>query len=43
MEGVDQPVDGISRLLFGDVGQMSVADCGSGAAVTEERLDMPKA
>jgi len=43
MEGVDQLVDGISGMLFCGVGQMSVAHCGGGAAVAEERLDMTKA
>jgi hypothetical protein len=43
MEGIDQPVDGIRCMLFGGVGQMSVANRGGGTAVTEERLDMAKA
>ena len=43
MEGIDQPADGIHRILFGGVGQMGVANRGSGTAVAEERLDMAKA
>lgn len=42
MEGIDQPVDGISCMLLGGVGQMSVANRGGGTAVSEERLDMTK-
>jgi hypothetical protein len=43
MEGVDQPVDGISCMLFGGVGQMSVANRSGGTAVSEKPLDMTKA
>ncbi len=43
MKRVDQPVNGSPCILFGGVGQMSVACCGGGAAVTEERLDMAQA
>jgi hypothetical protein len=43
MEGIDQLVNGRESILFGGVGQMSVACCSGGAAVTEECLDMTKA
>jgi hypothetical protein len=43
VKGVDQPVNGSECVLFGGVGEMSVALCGGGAAVTEQRLDVAKA
>jgi hypothetical protein len=42
VEGVDQAVDGVKRVLFGGVGQMRVACSGGGAGVAEEGLNMPK-
>lgn len=43
MEGVDEPVNGLGCILFRDVGQVSVALCGGGRAVTEQSLDVTKA
>ena len=43
MKGIDQPVDGSPGILFGGVGQMSVACRGGGAGVPEQRLNMTKA
>ena len=43
MEGIDEPVDGVEGVLFGDVTQMCIASSGSGACVAEEGLNMTKA
>jgi hypothetical protein len=40
MQGVDQVVDGGQTVLFGDVGQVSIAGGGAGAGMTEYRLNM---
>jgi hypothetical protein len=43
VQGIDEPVDGVERVLFGDVIQVSIASSGSGACVAEEGLNMTKA
>jgi len=43
MQGIDEPIDGVERVLFGDVIQVSIASSGSGACVAEEGLNMTKA
>jgi hypothetical protein len=43
VQGVDEAVDGVEGVLFGDVGQMRIACSGGWAGVTEYRLDMTKA
>jgi hypothetical protein len=40
VDRIDQFVDDLSCILFGSVGQMSVAGCGFGAAVAEDSLDV---
>jgi hypothetical protein len=43
VEGIDQPVNGVKCILFGGVGQMSIACGGGGAAVAKYGLNMTKA
>ena len=43
MKGIDQPVDGGRCILFGDVGQLSIACGGGGAGMAEDDLNMAKA
>jgi len=42
VEGIDEPVDGVEGVLFGDVTQMCIASSGGGACVAEKGLDMPE-
>jgi hypothetical protein len=42
VQGIDEPVDGVEGVLFGDVIQMCIAS-GGGACVAEEGLNMTKA
>lgn len=42
-QGIDEAVDGIERILFGDVTQVGIAGSRGGTCVAEEGLDMPKA
>ena len=43
MQGIDEPVDGVEGVLFGDVIQVRIAGSGGGACVAEEGLNMTKA
>ena len=43
MQQVDQAVDGLGRVLFGDSGQMRIERGGGRAAVAEQGLDMTQA
>ena len=43
MEGIDEPVDGVERVLFGDVTQLCIASGGGGACVAEKGLNMSEA
>lgn len=43
MQRVDEPVDGIKGVLFGDLIQVGIACSGGGACVAKEALNMPQA
>lgn len=43
MKGIDELVDGVEGVLFGNVTQMSIASGGGGACMAKEGLNMPKA
>ena len=40
MQLIDQTIDGVGSVLFGDVGQAGIACGGGGAGVAEQLLDM---
>lgn len=40
MQGIDQPINGGSRVLLGDMTEMRVTRGRGGARMTEQRLDM---
>ena len=43
MQGVDQAVDGLGRVLLGGVRELRIACRGGGAGVPEQGLNMAKA
>jgi len=43
VQAIDEPVDGVEGVLFGNITQMSIASGGGGACMAKEGLNMTQA
>jgi hypothetical protein len=43
VQAIDEPVDGVEGVLFGNITQMSIAGGGGGACMAKEGLNMAQA